>query len=492
MMAAVFLMQPLGQLLASVVGLAVLLTVGRNAGLATETNPESARVIVDRIWRYVVGVGAIPALVAIAFRLTIPESPRYTLDVDQDGARALRDTQIYYNSHPALMNGSTNEHFQVYTDDVETVAGMQQMPRAALDDDVNRANIHNIDHDPHQNTHDHASHGNDDDSMEVQVLAEADSQDLETNEKARIPDPFSFAELRRFFWTEGNLKYLLGTSITWFFLDFAFYGLGINNPRVIAQIWSSQPVNGTATSTAPDWQNPSDPNQNIYEVLRLDGIRSIITVSIGSMLGSIIIIKMINYVPIKAWLAWSFVGMAVLFAIVGGTYFRAANSDLHALTIVLYVLCQLLFNLGPNTLTFIVPAIIFPTRYRATCHGISAAAGKLGSVLVQAFLPDTRITNPNSKNLAWVLIAFSFAMALGSVFTWAWIPEVQDARGKEIDTRRGRKDRFRDFEVPSKSLEELALGRAGVTDEKRMVGFRKRGALLMSDVRPVRKRGGNG
>jgi hypothetical protein len=88
-------------------------------------------------------------------------------------------------------------------------------------------------------------------------------------------------------------------------------------------------------------------------------------------------------IPRRAWLAWSFVGMAVLFAAVGGSYFRAANSDLHGrLTIVLYVLCQLLFNLGPNTLTFIIPAEIFPTRYQGTYHGISAAAGKLGSVVV--------------------------------------------------------------------------------------------------------------
>src|SRR5579859_7062363 len=107
MMAAVFLMQPLGQLLAYVIGLAVLLTVGRNAGLATETNPVKAAITVDQIWRYVVGMGAIPALIVIVFRLTIPESPRYTLDVDNDGARALRDTQKYYNiQRTASVDGS--------------------------------------------------------------------------------------------------------------------------------------------------------------------------------------------------------------------------------------------------------------------------------------------------------------------------------------------------------------------------------------------------
>lgn len=73
-------------------------------------------------------------------------------------------------------------------------------------------------------------------------------------------------------------------------------------------------------------------------------------------------------------------------------------------------------------------------------------------------------------------------MAMGAVFTWAWIPEVQDPRGTDVQVRRGKKNTFRDYEVPSKSLEELAVGRAGVTDERRMVGFRRRGAELMRDI----------
>lgn len=40
-------------------------------------------------------------------------------------------------------------------------------------------------------------------------------------------------------------------------------------------------------------------------------------------------------------------------------------------------------NFGPNTTTFIVPGEVFPTRYRSTAHGISAASGKLGAVIAQ-------------------------------------------------------------------------------------------------------------
>lgn len=215
-------MQPLGQLLASVVGLAVLLTVGRNAGLANLPNSgdNPGQKVVDRIWRYVVGVGAIPALVAIVFRLTIPESPRYTLDVDHDGARALRDTQKYYNLHRTSLNGNMGETIQVFTDDVEDGAGIQQIPRAAISGDVNGGT--QLNDAPHEDIGHHVPPQDDDDSMEIQELVEADSQDQGNTLKSAMPDPFSFAEIRQFFWTEGNIKYLLGTSITWFLLDFAF------------------------------------------------------------------------------------------------------------------------------------------------------------------------------------------------------------------------------------------------------------------------------
>ncbi|GFZ17707.1 phosphate transporter 1;4 [Actinidia rufa] len=49
-----------------------------------------------------------------------------------------------------------------------------------------------------------------------------------------------------------------------------------------------------------------------------------------------------------------------------------------------YSLTFFFANFGPNATTFVVPAEIFPARLRSTCHGISAASGKLG-VIVGAF-----------------------------------------------------------------------------------------------------------
>lgn len=49
----------------------------------------------------------------------------------------------------------------------------------------------------------------------------------------------------------------------------------------------------------------------------------------------------------------------------------------------LYCLANFFQNFGPNTTTFIIPGEAFPTRYRSTAHGISAATGKLGAIIAQ-------------------------------------------------------------------------------------------------------------
>ena len=81
-MAAVFLMQPLGQLCAYCAGITALHTFG------------SSKAEVDKLWRYVVGVGAIPTLLALLFRLSMPESGRYTYEVRRNSPTGGSMTQI--------------------------------------------------------------------------------------------------------------------------------------------------------------------------------------------------------------------------------------------------------------------------------------------------------------------------------------------------------------------------------------------------------------
>lgn len=54
-----------------------------------------------------------------------------------------------------------------------------------------------------------------------------------------------------------------------------------------------------------------------------------------------------------------------------------------------------------------IPAEAFPTRYRCTCHGISAASGKLGSVLGQIVITKLvdRDADPKSKRVGYLFIS---------------------------------------------------------------------------------------
>jgi PHS family inorganic phosphate transporter-like MFS transporter len=46
---------------------------------------------VDYCWRLLIGLGCIPAVIALYFRLTIPETPRFTMDVERNVRRAAED-----------------------------------------------------------------------------------------------------------------------------------------------------------------------------------------------------------------------------------------------------------------------------------------------------------------------------------------------------------------------------------------------------------------
>jgi len=114
MISAVFLMQPLGQLCAYGAGLTALQVFG-----------SSSPVDIDKLWRYVVAMGAIPTLLALGFRLFMPESGRYTFEVrqsppeddsqtpPQDSAVSIRSASARSQDAPSTRHIRMNElwHF---------------------------------------------------------------------------------------------------------------------------------------------------------------------------------------------------------------------------------------------------------------------------------------------------------------------------------------------------------------------------------------------
>lgn len=71
------------------------------------------------------------------------------------------------------------------------------------------------------------------------------------------------------------------------------------------------------------------------------------------------------------------------FIVSQGFGFRTIVSHSPKAFVFLYCLANFFQNFGPNTTTFVIPGEAFPTRYRSTAHGISAASGKLGAIVAQ-------------------------------------------------------------------------------------------------------------
>lgn len=97
MMGAVFAMQGIGQFAAAIV--ALIVTAGFRESLETAKDVAHCtgvcQLAVDKMWRVVIGFGAIPACFALYYRLTIPETPRYTFDVTRDVLKADEDIRAY-------------------------------------------------------------------------------------------------------------------------------------------------------------------------------------------------------------------------------------------------------------------------------------------------------------------------------------------------------------------------------------------------------------
>jgi PHS family inorganic phosphate transporter-like MFS transporter len=216
------------------------------------------QIAVDKCWRIILGFGCVPACFALYFRLTIPETPRFTLDVSRDVERADEDFQSY-------VSGSSRQSPNV-------------LRRAKLRED-------------------HAH---------------------------RLTQPRgSWQDFIMYFgkWKHG--KVLLGTTLSWFLLDMAFYGLGLNNSTIMQAI-------GYANQ------------QNVFLSLYNSAVGNIILVCAGAIPGYWLTVALIDKLGRIRIQVGGFAILTVIFCIIGFAYQYLTSSALLSL----YVLAQLFFNFG--------------------------------------------------------------------------------------------------------------------------------------------------
>ncbi|KAJ0379352.1 hypothetical protein COL26b_002521 [Colletotrichum chrysophilum] len=346
-------MQGLGQLGASVVAL-ITAEAFKESYLDVTTIAschERCQLAADRSWRIIVGVGALPACLALYYRVTIPETPRYTFDVEQDVEKADADIKAY----------------------------MASKSKGEVD-------------------------------PELQFRMKKQAGPAYNTPSASWRDTFAF------FAQWKNFKTLTGTALSWFFLDLAFYGLGLNNTSVLQAIGYGD-------------------GANFYEKLHNQAVGMIILSSAGAIPGYWASVFAIDTMGRKPLQMLGFFVLTVLFCILGFMLHQLP----HPIFLTLYIIGQFFFNFGPNTTTFIVPGECFPTRYRSTGHGISAAMGKVGAILAQIIsipllskdTPADCHGNACSPWLDRLLELFALFMFLGMLATLL-IPETKGMTLEEL------------------------------------------------------------
>ncbi|CZT47243.1 related to high-affinity phosphate permease, phosphate-repressible [Rhynchosporium secalis] len=380
MLTLVFACQPLGQLAASLVSMIAIVrqrsSIPKGSTAYTHLAPqncnEECKRTIDSVWRWIIGVGVIPAVIALWFRLTIIESPRYTADVGQDSKKAASELHRYLlmQAEPA---GVTSTSVNVIRQDMEmqrrtssgAVSGTMseesgQESRPPSPHRITRVEIPGGDATIKDRTQETVhvfsplspsamsengqcfhnlstmQHGLD---TVISPFERYEPFGPHTDQVIHIlaPPPPSWQDFKQYFWHEGNLRTLMACSFCWFCLDLPFCGLGMNSPNIISVIWYGKTT------------QPTD----IYTLLVQDVWQSLIIVSLGALVGCAITFVAIDRLGRRNTQIIGFFWLFNLFIIIGGSFFHLYEIVGSAGIIVLYILCQISFNFGPNTTTYI-------------------------------------------------------------------------------------------------------------------------------------------
>ncbi|KAJ5167830.1 uncharacterized protein N7482_003424 [Penicillium canariense] len=115
----------------------------------------------------------------------------------------------------------------------------------------------------------------------------------------------------------------------------------------------------------------------------------------------------------------------------------------------MYFLSSFFNQFGPNCITFLVAAEVFPTPIRGTAHGISAACGKVGALII-AIVGSYTTAQQQFYIVPW------FGLA-GTLLTWLFLPDTTglDLREQErrwAFIRQGREEDYHGPAIHSKHL----------------------------------------
>ncbi|TYK19926.1 putative inorganic phosphate transporter 1-9 [Cucumis melo var. makuwa] len=159
---------------------------------------------------------------------------------------------------------------------------------------------------------------------------------------------------------------LFACAASWFLVDIVFYSSNLFQSKIYTQFL---PHNQDSTNNV---------YHQAFNEARLQAIVAVCSTIPGYWI-SVFFIDRLGRVTIQIL---GFLFMAIGYVIIAIPYDSFWASDKHKYGFMLFYCLTFFFsNFGPNTTTFILPAELFPARFRSTCHGISGASGKIGAII---------------------------------------------------------------------------------------------------------------
>ncbi|KAL5526257.1 hypothetical protein ACEPAF_7980 [Sanghuangporus sanghuang] len=339
---------------------------------------------VDGVWRIVVGLSLIPAFATLYQRLTLPEARRYEAarKMNEDDEELAREMEAQLHEDEAREKAEKGD---AAVEKTLSVTNSEQNSEASAP------------------TRSSPRHKTDTDSPE-QVIEE--EQGVSTRGLARRKKSH-FLEFLEYFSEWRHAKLLLGTSLCWFFLDIAFYGINLNQNVVLEQI-------GFDGKTGTPWDK-------LFKI----ATGNLIITALGFVPGYYVTVLTIEWLGRKWIQIQGFLLCALLLAVLAGKFTSMGTVPF----IVCFALLQFFFNFGPNTTTYCYPAELFPTRFKAFGHGLSAASGKAGAI-ISALAFNTLSKKIGTPAVLWIFVACCTAGAACTLL----LPEVKGRDADEIDS----------------------------------------------------------
>lgn len=206
---------------------------------------------------------------------------------------------------------------------------------------------------------------------------------------AQAPARPDLGRVLRLYW-----RRVLGTAGCWFLLDVVFYPNVLFSSSLLNLFGFSSSLQRTALF------------QVLLTVMALPGYWAAIYLLEHPWCGR------------RNTQLYGFILLAVLFNLIALLY--PTIKDNGPAFLALYGITFFITNAGPNTTTFVLPSELFPTYLRATLHGISAAAGKLGAVVGAAAMG---VFAGDQDNIPMIFLACAAVALVGAVLTLLCVPE---------------------------------------------------------------------